>query len=185
MAKNIVLIRFSSREFGNCASVIDEISKYYEAEAVSSYVVDGNTVQPCNNCDYECLHPQKLCPNVSDGQKEVMDAVCEADLVYFIVPNYCGYPCANYFAYNERTVGYFNLNRELMKRYMEVPKRFIIISNTEGQNFTNAMQQQVTGEPDILYLKSGKYGKKSTAGDIVDSDATKADLEAFLKQYLI
>ena len=185
MSNSIVLIRFSSREFGNCASVAGEITNYYSNDTVISYTVDGNTVQPCNNCDYECLHPQKLCPNVTDAQKAVMDAICKADLVYFIVPNYCGYPCANYFAFNERTVGYFNLNRELMKKYMEVPKRFVIISNTEGQNFTNAMQQQATGELDILYLKSSKYGKKSTAGDIMDSDAAKADLEAFLQQYSI
>ncbi len=185
MSKSIVLIRFSSRDFGNCISVAREIGKYYDGEAVSSYTVDGNTVQPCNNCVYECLHPQKVCPNVNDAQKEIMDAICNADLAYFIVPNYCGYPCANYFAFNERTVGYFNLNRELMEKYMNVPKRFVIISNTEGQNFTNAMQQQATGDLDILYLKSGKYGKKSTAGDIMESDAAKADLEAFLKQYSI
>ena len=89
----------------------------------------------------------------------MMDNICQADLAYFIVPNYCGYPCANYFAFNERTVGYFNLKRELMQKYMNVPKRFIMISNTEGSNFANAMKQQVNGEPDILYLKSGKYGK--------------------------
>lgn len=185
MSKNIVLIRFSSREFGNCATVAGEISKFYSRHTIRNFLVNGESVQPCNSCDYECLHPQKVCPNVSDGQKEIMDAICNADLAYFIVPNYCGYPCANYFAFNEKTVGYFNLNRELMKKYMNVPKRFVIISNTEGQNFTNAMQQQAAGELDIMYLKSSKYGKKSTAGDILDSDAAKADLEAFLKAYSI
>ena len=185
MSKSIVLIRFSFRDFGNCASVSREVTRHYSTAAVNSYMVDSKLIQPCNNCDYECLNPQKACPHANDAQKEVMDAICNADMAYFIVPNYCGYPCANYFAFNERTVGYFNLKRELMQKYMNVPKRFIMISNTEGSNFANAMKQQVNGEPDILYLKSGKYGKKSTAGDIMESDEARADLEAFLKQHSI
>ena len=110
-----------------------------------------------------------------------MDAVCQSDIVYMIVPNYCGYPCANYFAFNERSVGYFNMDRELMKRYISVQKRFIVISNTEGDNFRNALQQQTNEEPVILYLKSGKYRKRSTAGDIMESEEAVADLMTFLR----
>ena len=101
-------------------------------------------------------------------------------LVYFIVPNICGYPCANYFAFNERTVGYFNMDREKMARYMNVPKRFIVISNTEG--FEDAMRQQTDEAPQMLYLKSRKYGKSSIAGDLLESDAAKADLDEFLSR---
>ena len=137
---------------------------------------------PCGGCNYECLTPGVVCPAVNDHQKEVMDAVCDSDMVYTIVPNYCGYPCANYFAYNERTVGYFNLDRELTKKYMSVPKRFVVVSNTEGDNFVNALRQQTNEEPVILYLKSGKYRKRSTAGDIMDSVDAQADLRAFLEQ---
>ena len=102
-----------------------------------------------------------------------------SDLVYFIVPNYCGYPCANYFAFNERSVGYFNMDPLRMDRYMSVTKRFIIVSNSED-HFAEAMQQQTNEIPDILYLRSSKYGKQSIAGDIMDSDEAKAVLEAFL-----
>lgn len=183
MAKKVVLIRFSSRDFGNSAAVSRIVSDYYANEEVHSFTVDSNTIRPCNNCNYECLMPEQTCPNLTIAQKETMDAICNADLAYFIVPNYCGYPCANYFAFNERSVGYFNMSRELMEKYMDVPKRFIVISNSEEDNFVSAMQQQVNGDPVILYLKSGKYGKKSIVGDIMHSEAAKADLEAFLQYH--
>ena len=68
-----------------------------------------------------------------------------------------------------------------MQKYMSVPKLFVIISNTEGDNFSNAMAQQVNGEPEILYTKAGKYHKHSIVGDMMGSEDTKADLEVFLR----
>ena len=112
-------------------------------------------------------------------QTEVMDAICGSDLVYMIVPNFCGQPCANYYAFNERSVGYFNGDRSKMNQYLSVKKRFILVSNTQSEQFLNAMKQQTLGEPDILYLKSGKYHKRSIAGDILESEAARQDLNAF------
>lgn len=103
----------------------------------------------------------------------------QADLVYYIVPNYCGFPNASYFAFNERTVGYFNSNRDAMMQYMSIQKKFIVISNTESEMFYNAMQQQAE-RPNILYLKTSKYGKQSIDGDVLDAMEARADLEAFL-----
>ena len=181
MANNILLIQFSSRRSGNCSAVNAFISNYYNNEEVQTFTVDENTVQACNSCDYECLQPGKTCPNLNDKQQNIMDAICSADLVYYIVPNYCGYPCANYFVFNERSVGYFNMDRALMQKYMAVTKRFVVISNTEGPNFANALKQQVAGEPEILYLKTSKYSKRSTAGDLMESEEAQADLLEFLK----
>ena len=147
------------------------------------FTLDGNAVQACSNCNYECLTPGQACQNLSNQQRMAMDAICNADLVYYMIPNYCGYPCANYFVFNEKCVGYYNGNRELMQKYLSIPKRFIIVSNTEGVNFENAVRQQIKGDPEILYMKTGKYGKRSTAGDIMDSEAAQADLNAFLNAY--
>lgn len=181
MPKSIVLIRFSSRNSGNCSRISEIISGYYANEAVSSFIIDANTIQPCNHCDYECLQSQRVCPNLTAVQAEIMDAICNADLTYFIIPNYCGYPCANYYAFNERSVGYFNMDSALLEKYMSVPKRFIIVSNSDGKIFEEAMQQQVKGVPEILYIMTGKYGKRSIAGDVMDSDDAKADLTGFLR----
>ena len=173
MNKLVTILSFSGRDHGNCAAVSAHLKSRYTDSA--TYTVD---LQPCGNCDYECLRDGNICPRLDPKQSEIMDSVCRSDLVYFIVPNYCGYPCANYFAFNERSVGYFNQDRSKMEQYMNVPKRFIIISNTEG--FETMMQQQTNDQPDILYLKSAKYGKRSIAGDILGSDAARADLNEFL-----
>lgn len=51
-----------------------------------------------------------------------------------------------------------------------------------GEGFEDAMRQQTNEEPQILYLKSRKYGKRSTDGDLLESDAAKADLDECLSQ---
>ena len=178
MNKLVTILSFSSRNSGNCAKISTYISKYFDH--CNQLTINRETVPSCGNCDYECLKPDLRCPQMSESYQELMDNICRSDLVYFVMPNYCGYPCANYFAFNERTVGYFNMEREKMDRYMNVPKRFIIVSNTEG--FEDAMRQQTNEAPQILYLKSRKYGKRSTDGDILESDAAKADLDDFLSR---
>ena len=179
MSKKVVIIQFSSRQKGNCNAISKVISEFYQEDNVRAYTVDACNMPACSNCDYECLTPGKTCPNLMQEQIQLYADVCNADITYMIVPNYCGYPCANYFAYNERSVGYFNLDRALMDKYMSAKKRFIVVSNTEGANFENALAQQST-EPKILYLKTGRYGKRSTAGDLMDSEDAKDDLIAFL-----
>lgn len=183
MSKNILLIQFSSRKQGNCSAISAQIAAHYAADTVAQFSADEKVVQPCNNCNYECLLPGKLCPNLNDAHNQLMDAICKADLVYFIIPNYCGYPSANYFAFNERAVGYFNMDRSLMRKYMDIPKRFVIVSNTEGPNFESALNQQVNGTPDIIYMKTGKYHKQSIAGDMMNAGDAQADLKAFLECY--
>ena len=176
----IAILNFSGRTNGNCSAVSQYISDKFAAHHVSSYDVKNDS-NPCGNCNYECLNPSKVCPNVSAFQMEVMDAVTNSDTAYFIIPNYCGMPCANYYAFSERSVGYFNLDRNKMKAYMSVKKKFVVISNTETDQFVNALRQQVNEDPDILYLKTRKYGKQSITGDILESEAARADLDAWLK----
>ena len=175
---NYTVLSFSSRVDGNCAKISKYISNYHNQTNVPIFNIDSENYSPCNNCDYECLQPGMRCPNLNQAQIEIMDSICNSDLIYFVIPNYCGQPCANYYAFNERCVGYFNMDREKMKQYLNVRKRFIVVSNTEG--FEQAMKQQTANDPEILYLKSGKYQKKSIAGDILDSAAARADLDAFL-----
>ena len=39
--------------------------------------------------------------------------ITDSDLSYFIVPNYCDYPCANFFIFNERSQCFFQHHPEL------------------------------------------------------------------------
>lgn len=178
MGNKVAILVFSTRENGNCANIAKFVSNYHKENA-AILVISAENARPCGNCDYECLTPGAVCPLADPEYRSLMDSICECDLVYFVVPNFCGYPCAEYFAYNERTVGYFQMDRDRMKRYMDIPKRFIVVSNTEG--FEAVMRQQTNEEPKILYLKSGKYKKRSTAGDILESEDAKNDLRAFLQ----
>jgi len=177
---NITVLNFSPRRTGNCAEICRQIRRYYKNTNVRLYNV-GECVSPCANCDYECLKPEEKCPNMTNMQVEMMDAICRSDLVYYVIPNFCGMPNGVYYAFNERSVGYFNMDREIMRQYMAVRKRFIIVSNTESTAFADAMRQQTETDPEILYLKTSRYKKKSIAGDMMESPEAQADLEGFLK----
>ena len=154
MAKNVVILNFSGRNSGNCSAISQYISDHYKNTNVCLYHIDQQ-FGTCGGCNYECLTPGVVCPNVTAFQKEVMDSVCASDITYYIVPNYCGLPSGNYFAFNERSVGYFNMDRELTKKYQTVTKRFIFISNKESDYFTQAMRQQTNQEVKPLYMKTG------------------------------
>lgn len=93
--KKVTILNFSARKEGNCAKIAQYISVHSTATTVCAYVVDRR-IGPCGDCDYECLRPNACCPNVTDYQKEVMNSVMNSDVTYLIVPNYCGFPCANY-----------------------------------------------------------------------------------------
>ena len=181
---DISVINFSSRENGNCKAVSSFIAEHYAEKYQTNVLihsVDGSVFDPCGNCDYECLKPGLECPRLKETQKQLMDTLCCSDQIYFVVPNYCGYPCGNYFAFNERTVGYFGMDRSKKANYLAIPKKFILISNSQNNNFLNAMRQQTACEPEMLYLMTSKYQKRSIAGDILTAKAARADLRAFLE----
>ena len=179
MVNNIVILNFSGRNGGNCGEIGRFIEQYHENTNIYSHNV-GECWSPCGGCDYECLKQGVHCPVLTEEQRKVMDAIINADIVYYVVPNYCGFPSANFYAFNERSVGYFNLDRELTSRYRNVRKKFIIVSNSENPAFLQAMQQQAK-EPEILYLKTSAYQKKSIAGDLITSEKAQNDLRAFLR----
>ena len=179
MFKNVVILNFSGRKNGNCSAIAQHITNYYEYANIRSYHID-HKFSACGGCNYECLTPGATCPNVSDFQKEVMEAICESDITYYIVPNYCGLPTGNYFAFNERSVGYFNMDCALKGKYQSVTKGFVVVSNTENDYFVQALKSQTNQEMKILYMKTGKYGKRSTAGDILESEIAVADLNSYL-----
>lgn len=181
MKKNITILSFSGRTNGNCAGVSSYLKNYHSQTNVRHFVI--HDLLPCGNCNYACLRPNIRCLELSAEYIEAMDAACSSDLIYYVLPNYCGFPCAAYFSFNEHSVGYFNLDRGLLNRYMAIKKRFIVISNTETDQFKSALQQQTIEDPEILYLKSSKYKKNSIAGDLLSSEEAQNDLKAFLDRY--
>jgi len=177
----ITILNFSARANGNCAAISRFVEDYYKYAITRTYTVN-NIIAPCRNCNYSCLKVGEQCPEITKEYKELMETLMQSQLIFFIVPNFCGFPCSNYFTFNERTVGYFNKSKERMESYMNIPKRFIIISNTESEVFTEAMAQQTFCKPDILYLKTSRYRKRSIDGDLLDSTEAKDELDKFLAQ---
>ena len=160
-----VVITFSSRPNGNCS----QIGKLIASLMQDSVLFDFSEfdLHPCGRCTAECFVARENCPYFEDKEYEMLDTMIHSDVVYFVLPNYCDYPCANFFIFNERSQCYFQGRPELLDNYLKVPKRSIVISNTNEENFVRALGYQSEKEPEILFLSAKKYGKKSIDGDLL------------------
>ena len=91
---------------------------------------------------------------------EILDAIVQSEMTYFILPNYSDYPCSNYFVFNERSQCYFQGKPKLLDDYLKVPKRSIVVSNTNTENFSKALAYQTEQTPDILFFQQSIMGRK-------------------------
>ena len=182
MDNNLIIISFCSRKFGNCEQIADFIYKHFNNRTnVSVYKFSDFSIEPCGKCNYECFGNNTACPYFNDMEYTLLDQICGSDMVYFVLPNYCDYPCANFFIFNERSQCYFQNHAERLERYLQVPKKFIVVSNSKAESFTEAFQQHTDAEPRILYLSSKAYGKRSITGDILTAAQAQRDLKLFLE----
>ena len=178
----ICVVSFSSRAGGNCS----QIGKLIRSSCKDSQFFDFSsfTVHPCGECGYECFSEPEKCPWSADMENRLLDAIIRSDLAYFILPNYCDYPCTNYFVFNERSQCYFQGHPELLEAYEKVPKRAIVVSNTNEDNFKTALAYLSYKEPDILFLSAKQYGKVSIRGDLMTDENAVRDVTAFVRKPL-
>ncbi len=179
MEKPVVIISFSSRNDGNCEK-ISEYIRSLQNLSVKEYRFADFSIHPCGMCQYECFKNNRKCPYIDDMEYTILDQICASAFTYFVLPNYCNFPPAQFFAFNERSQCYFQNHSERLESYLNVPKQFIVVSNTGKQNFVEAMRQHTSDEPEILFLSAKHYGKISIAGDILESEAVKADIRSFI-----
>ena len=172
------IISFSSRADGNCG----QIGRFIQSRVADSVLFSfaDFEIHACGRCSYECFANREACPNVNDMEITLLEAVVNSDITYFILPNYCDYPCANFFIFNERSQCFFQGKPDVLDAYLKVPKRAIVISNTDEDNFRKALSYQSEAEPDILFLSAKKYGKKSIAGDLLSSEAVVSELTRYI-----
>lgn len=175
----VCIVSFSTRKNGNCATIGNYIRDIYCDTAILLSFADFS-INPCGKCNYECFTDNLSCPYINDMECSLIDNIISHDLTYFIVPNYCDYPCANFFAFSERQQCYFKDNPSKLDAYEKAHKKFIVISNTEQNNFQKVFSYHVTETPTILYLSARHYGKNSIAGNILSSDKAKEDVEEFV-----
>lgn len=134
-------------------------------------------VHACGRCTSECFAARMNCPYFEDEEYEILEAIIHSEMVYFVLPNYCDYPCANYFIFSERGQCFFHGRPDLPEVYLNIPKRSIVISSTNQEHFIQALTYQSNKEPEILFLSAKEYGKTSISGDLLTSnlDMTKGN----------
>ena len=165
------VISFSGRRDGNCAAIAQVLAGALSGwGGVRSFDCSTLSLTPCGGCGYECFQARERCPYSSDPVFAMYDAIVHSQAAWFIVPNYCDYPCANFFVWNERSQCYFQGHPELLEQYEAVPKKFIVVSNTGRDNFTAAFRYH-TGDapPDVLFLSAKQFGRSSIQGDLMGS----------------
>lgn len=173
-----VIVSFSSRKSGNCEQISNFICS--KMSTYKKYQFTEFIIHPCGNCHYECFQDNLACPYIEDMEYKLLEAICGSEMAYFVLPNYCDYPNANFFAFNERSQCFFQNHPERLEQYLNVPKKFVVVSNTGMDNFYSVLQQH-SMEPEILFLSAKQYGKSSVNGTILESGAARADLERFIQ----
>lgn len=177
------IVSCSGRKNGNCGSIAKELCGLYGDEA-KAYDFSSLKITPCTGCGYECFESREKCPYFKDSVLEIYDGITESELTYFIVPNYCDYPCSLFFAFNERSQCYFQKRPELLEKYLSVPKKFIVVSNTGRDNFTAAFRYHIGEgeEPEILFLSAKSFGRVSIKGDLMESERAREAVRRFAKK---
>lgn len=182
----ICIISFSGRENGNCGSIAKELEKLYKND-VKTYDFSALALTPCTGCGYECFASGENCPYFGDPVFEIYDTITKSDLTYFIVPNYCDYPCSLFFAFNERSQCYFQKREDRLVKYLAAKKKFIVVSNTNRDNFTAAFQYHLeeNSQPDILFLEARRFHKISIFGDLMKSEEARETVRQFAESKAI
>ena len=81
----------------------------------------------------------------------------------------------------------FRLNEAaaLADRYLAVPKKFIVVSNTGRENFLAAFRDHVLPktEPDVCFLRAAAYHRISLDGDMMTCEPARAAVRDFLRDW--
>ncbi|HOG01744.1 MAG: hypothetical protein BWY35_02153 [Firmicutes bacterium ADurb.Bin248] len=176
------VIDFSARANGNCASIAEFILSQSGGSDAEVFHFSSIDINPCGKCNYECFKTREDCPYIEDDLCRIYESVMASGIAYFIVPNYCDYPCSNYFAFNERGQCFFQNREQILEKYLNKKKKFIVVSNTAKENFRTAFHYQVreNESPDILFISARHFKRNSIDGDLMTSGGAKSLLHDFM-----
>jgi len=182
----ICVINFSGRKNGNCHDIAKVIEQSFLAEhEVTLFEMCDLNITPCGKCEYECMIKDKdaPCPHMNDDIVSIYSALGSSDWIFYIVPNYSDYPNANFFIFNERKQVFCSYKPELLEQYMKARKKFVVVSNTEKENFKHAFEYHVPKNSDIniLFLAASSFHKISVMGGLMESKEAKQMVVDFIK----
>lgn len=179
---NIAILHFSARSSGNCAAIAHQLRQLHSGAEIALYPVAALDISPCRGCNCQCFTRAEACPHAQDDVRRIYQAIMDADLAYFILPNYADQPPALYFAFNERSNCFFQGNEALLNAYLAVPKRFIIVSNRPTPAFDALPQYHIAegATPPLLYLPPRRYCRSSLDGTMMEASEARELLERFV-----
>jgi multimeric flavodoxin WrbA len=180
MTNRDIILSFSGRKGGNCEQIADFIAENND-KPVKLYRMWEQNIHMCGDCGYECFAPDKECPHSADDERAVLDDICNSDTAYFLVPNYCGGPPAMLYALNERSVSFFAGHPERLERYMNVRKKFIVISSNQPDTFNTAFIQHDRNPREILWLSAREFGLRSMDTNLLQIDEVRERIRAFMR----
>ncbi len=172
----VSLVSFSGRENGNCDKIVDYIKGMLKDVEISIFKFSNRlNIHPCGNCDYRCLVDYGKCVYDDDIQK-CYQMVHESDFSYWLIPNYSGVPCANYFIFRERSQSTWS-----KFPISSVKKHFIVISNTDKTMFQELLKNEVNDETlNIDFFGSNMIERKSINGDLIDDEMIQSMINKLL-----
>lgn len=67
---------------------------------------------------------------------------------------------------------------------MAVKKKFIVVSNTDRDNFTAAFEYHIeeNAQPDILFLEAKRFNKISICGNLMESEEAREAARQFTEK---
>lgn len=180
--KKVFVISFSSRKNGNSFHIASYVTQALKNAVLHEHVemIDFSSIisNVCGECNYECF--DNMCIYLNDDIYNLYRKLLTADLIFSIVPIYCGLPCSNYFIFNERIQG--ALRGDEFSKLDSVKKKYIIIGNTGIQISKEIFSQNDDElmESDILSLRSNDVCERSIKGNLMEYDYYKKLLDDFL-----
>lgn len=164
----ISIINFSNRKNGNSQMIMEFLKEIYINAEIKTYNFSSMKISQCGNCNYECMKDKERCP-YKDKIYNIYKNIMNSDICYYIVANYCEYPCSNFFIFNERRCGYFNKNDKKLNKYLNIRKKFIVITNSNTINFLDIFKYHVNNEPDVLFISPKKFGLSSISDNVLSN----------------
>lgn len=173
----ICVVSFSSRAGGNCS----QIGKLIRSSCKDSQFFDFSsfTVHPCGECGYECFSApegQLTWKSVCWTQSYAVTWLISSCRITAIIPAQ-----TSLFSTREASA-FFQGRPDLLDAYEKVPKRAVVVSNTNEENFRQALAYQAYKELDILFLPAKEYGKDSNKGDLLTNEKAVSDIIAFVRK---
>jgi len=150
----------------------------------------GTKIEPCQNCNYECMKKEGKCPK-NDDVLNIWTDIYSSDFVLFVTPTYGGTPPSLWIALFERIHGVIRELRSNKNQFISS----IVIANDGGPKgaiageFTpNIMQGLLdvwkADEKHFLRIKPLDYKRSSIKLGLIEEDAIKNEVNSLVNEVI-